>query len=243
MLINYAHRGASAYMPENTMLAFNKAIELEATGIELDLQKTRDGKIVIFHDEYIDKKSNGTGQIEDYTYNELLKLDFGSWFDNKYKGERITLFEDFAKDFLNKDLTFAIEIKVKGIEKETLEIIKKYATHDNIYITSFSYNILKNIREIDNTIKIGWLIKEEINENNLEQLLKIKGNQICPKATLVTKESISMAKQYGIGVRLWKVSDEDIMKKVYKLDIEGMTVNFPDKLNKLLRAKNGKIGE
>ena len=74
MLINYAHRGASAYVPENTMLAFKKAVELEATGIELDLQKTKDGKIVIFHDEYIDRKSNGTGKIGDYTYNELTSL-------------------------------------------------------------------------------------------------------------------------------------------------------------------------
>lgn len=236
-LINYAHRGASAYVPENTRLAFDKAIELGATGIELDLQKTKDCKIVIFHDDYIDKKSNGTGRIEDYTYEQLLELDFGSWFDEKYRGEKIVLFEEFAKEFLNKELTFAIEIKVNGIEKEILEIIKKYATHDNIYITSFSYNILKTIRKIDNNIKIGWLIKEEINENNLEQLLKIKGNQICPKASLVTKESISMAKQYGIGVRLWKVSDEDIMKSVYKLDIEGMTVDFPDKLSKLLKSK------
>lgn len=236
MLVNYAHRGASAYAPENTMLAFNKAIQLEATGIELDLQKTKDGKIVIFHDEYIDKKSNSTGKIEDYTYNQLLELDFGSWFDDKYKGEHIVLFEDFAKEFLNKELTFAIELKVKGIENETLEIIKKYATHDNIYITSFSYDVLKNIRKIDSNIKIGWLIKEEINENNLEQLLKIKGNQICPKANLVTEESIALAKEYGIGVRLWKVSDEEIIRKVYKLDIEGMTVNFPDKLNNLLKT-------
>ena len=87
--INYAHRGASAYAPENTMSAFRKAIELEANGIELDLQKAKDGKIVIFHDDFIDEKSNGIGTISDYTYNELLKFDFGSWFDLKYKDERI----------------------------------------------------------------------------------------------------------------------------------------------------------
>lgn len=76
--INYAHRGASAYAPENTMSSFKKAIQLGANGIELDLQQTKDGKIVIFHDKVIDKKSNGKGKIEDYTYQELYKLDFGS---------------------------------------------------------------------------------------------------------------------------------------------------------------------
>ena len=235
MLINYAHRGASAYAPENTITAFSKGIELGATGIELDLQKTKDGKIVIFHDEFIDKKSNGTGKIDDYTYQELLDLDFGSWFSAEFRGEHIVLFEDFAKEFLNKDLTFAIELKIKGIEKETLEIIKKYATHDNIYITSFIYEVLENIRKIDSNIKIGWLIKEEINKNNINQLLKIKGNQICPKASLITEESISFAKQNELEIRLWGVPNEEIMKKVYMLDIEGMTVNFPDKLNCLLK--------
>ena len=71
--IVYAHRGSSAYAPENTKVAFEKAIELKANGIELDLQKTKDGKIVIFHDDYIDKKSNVLGKIEEYTYQELLE--------------------------------------------------------------------------------------------------------------------------------------------------------------------------
>lgn len=233
--INYAHRGASAYAPENTMSSFIKGVELGANGIELDLQKTKDNKIVIFHDDYIDNKSNGKGRIEDYTYGELYKLDFGSWFDNKFNGEHIVLFEDFAKEFLNKNLTFAIELKVKGIEKETLEIINKYKKHDNIYITSFLYEALKNMRDIDNKIKLSWLIKEEISNKNIDKLLKIDGNQICPKACFVTEAGIELAKKNNLGVRLWGISNEDIMKKVYKLDIEGMTVNFPDKLIKLLR--------
>ena len=83
MLINYAHRGASAYAPENTITAFSKGIELGATGIEVDLRKTKDGKIVIFHDEFIDKKSNGTGMIDDYTYQELSDLDFGEYKTKK----------------------------------------------------------------------------------------------------------------------------------------------------------------
>ena len=237
MFINYAHRGASQYAPQNTMSAFRKAIELNATGIELDLQKTKDGKIVIFHDKEIDKLSNGTGKISDYTYEELLKFDFGSWFDKKYKGEKIVLFEDFAKEFLSKDLTFAIELKVEGIEKESLEIINKYATHDNIYTTSFIYKALENMRKIDSNIKLSWLIEEKIDENNIEKLLKINGSQICPNAQRVSKEDIELANKNGLGVRLWGIKNEDIMKKVYNLNIEGMTVNFPDKLNQLLSEK------
>lgn len=232
--IIYAHRGASAYAPENTKVAFEKAIELNANGIELDLQKTKDGKIVIFHDDYIDKKSNGTGKIEEHTYQELLELDFGIWFDNKYKNEKIVLFEDFARDYIDKDLTFAIELKVLGIEKETLEIINKYKVHNNIYITSFLYEALENVRKIDPNIKLSWLIEDRISKENIEKLLRINGTQICPRASLVSKEDIEIANNNGFGVRLWGIDNEEIMKKVYKLNIEGMTVNFPDKLIKLL---------
>lgn len=235
--IIYAHRGASAYAPENTKVAFEKAIELKVNGIEIDLQKTKDGKIVIFHDDYIDKKSNGTGKIEEYTYQELLKLDFGSWFNDKYKNEKIVLFEDFARDYLEKDLTFAIELKVLGIEKETLEIINKYKVHNNIYITSFLYNALENVRKIDSNIKLSWLIEDRISKDNIEKLIRINGTQICPGASLVSKEDIKIANNNGLGVRLWGINNEEIMKKVYKLNIEGMTVNFPDKLIELLNKE------
>lgn len=235
--VNYAHRGASAYAPENTMAAFRKALQIGANGIELDLQKTKDNKIVIFHDDYIDNKSNGKGKIEDYTYEKLYQFDFGSWFDDEFKGEHIVLFEDFAKEFLNKDLTFAIELKVTGIEKETLEIINKYKEYDNVYITSFLYEVLENMRNIDKKIKLSWLITEEINKENIDKLVQLDGSQICPKACFVTEEGISLAKQNNLGVRLWGIINEEIMKKVYKLDIEGMTVNFPDKLKELLKEE------
>lgn len=236
--INYAHRGASAYAPENTMVAFKKALVMGADGIELDLQETKDKKIVIFHDEIIDKKSNGKGRIKDYTFEELYNLDFGSWFSNEYKGEHIVLFEDFAKEFLKKDLVFAIELKDIGYEQEVLNIIKEYSNINNIYITSFKYEVLNNIRKIDKNIKISWLIKEKINKENINKLLKINANQICPKATKVTSKDIALANASGIGVRLWGVKDEEIMGKVYTLNTEGMTVDFPDKLNKLMNISS-----
>ena len=235
--IVYAHRGASSYAPENTMSSFLLGIELGANGIELDLQKTKDNKIVIFHDDTIDKKSNGTGKIEDYTYDQLYQLDFGSWFDSKYNGEHIVLFEDFAKEFFDKNLTFAIELKSFGIEEQVLKIINKYKRHDLIYISSFDYAILKKVRELDDKIKISWLVNDSIHQENINKLLKICGNQICPIAEKVTEEGIKLANENGLGVRLWGVFNEKIMEDVYLLDIQGMTVNFPDKLLKLLEDK------
>lgn len=232
--VNYAHRGASAYAPENTMAAFKKAFQIGTNGIELDLQKTKDGKIVIFHDNKIDNKSNKTGKISDYTYKELSKFDFGSWFSKEFENEKIVLFDDFMKEVSNKNLILAIELKEEGIEKEALEIINEYYNKDNIFITSFIYNALSNVRKLDKNIKIGWLIKEDINQKNILELTKISGNQICPPADLVSEEGIKLARENELGVRLWGVSNEEIMRKVYNLDIDGMTVNFPDKLNELI---------
>ncbi len=232
--VNYAHRGASAYAPENTMAAFKKAFQIGTNGIELDLQKTKDEKIVIFHDDKIDEKSNGKGKISDYTYKELLEFDFGSWFSEEFENEKIVLFEDFMKEVSSKDLILAIELKEEGIEKETLEIIKKYYNKANVFITSFIYNALLNVRKLDKTIKIGWLIKEDINQKNILEFMKISGNQICPPADLVSENGIKLARKNNLGVRLWGVSNENIMLKVYNLDIDGMTVNFPDKLNELI---------
>ena len=148
--------------------------------------------------------------------------------------KKIVLFEDFAKKYLSKELTFAIELKQEEIEKETLSIIKKYATHDNIYITSFNYKALENMRKLDSNIKLSWLIEEKINKNNIDKLLKIKETQICPRADNVTKDDIELANKNGLRVRLWDVSNEQIMKNIYKFDIDEMTVNFPNKLQHLM---------
>lgn len=233
--IVYAHRGASSYAPENTMSAFNKALELGANGIELDLKKTKNDKVVIFHDNKIDKKSNSVGKLSEYTYEELLKFDFGSWFDNKkFRGEKIVLFEDFMKVFGKENITLAIELKDYNIEKEVLDIIIRYGNIDKIFITSFEYNILRNVRALNKDIKIGWLINDDITTKNIDRIKEINIDQICPNANVVSKQGIRLARENLLSVRLWGINDVDVMKKAYELDTDGMTVNFPDKLIDLI---------
>ena len=122
--------------------------------------------------------------------------------------------------------------------KTNIRIIDKYSkSKENIYITSFIFEALENVRKFDKDIKISWLIDEEINQNNIDKLLSIKGSQICPKADKVSNSSIELANRNRLGVRLWGIRDEEIMQKVYKLNIEGMTVNFPDKLKVLIEGE------
>ena len=234
MFVNYAHRGASAYAPDSTMAAFDLGLAMKANGIETDLQKTKDGRIVLFHNEALDGRSSGSGKLADHTYEELRALDFGGWFDEKYSGEKIVLFEDFARKYFPLDLTFAIELKVRGIEKDTLEIIQKYRAVNKVYISSFCFEALEDMRRINSNIRLSWLL-HRITPEAVACLKTIGGSQICPQAAFVTPEDVTLARENGFGVRLWGVTDETLMKRVYPLASEGMTVNFPDKLYAFLQ--------
>jgi len=234
MFVNYAHRGASEYVPENTQIAFDLGLKMGANGIETDLQETADGRLVLFHDDTIDNKSNGTGAIRDYTYAQLLELDFGSWKSPEFAGTKIMLFEDFAARYFHLDLTFAIELKVMGIAQKALEIIERYNALDKVYISSFLYDALVEARTAHSTVRLTWLITDPIQEDNIAKLRAIEGTQISPCARLATAEGVALAKQNGLAVRLWGVSNPAIMEQVCALDTEGMTVNFPDKLTEYL---------
>ena len=254
--INYAHRGASDYAPENTMSAFRKAIELKANGIELDLKKTKDGKIVIFHDDFIDKKSNGIGTISDYTYNELLKFDFGSWFDLKYKDEKIVLFEEFAKKFLSEDLTFAIELKTIGIEKQTLEIIKVLYRGANILILDEPtavltpseikklFAVLKNMKNDGKSIIIITHKLNEVMEISDRVAVLRKGEYIGTVLTSETNEMKLTEMMVGKKVEL-NINRNDVVNPTDRLVVKNLTCKNSDNIKVLdnisFTARSGEI--
>lgn len=233
MFMNLAHRGASAYAPENTMSAFCKSIEFEADGIETDVRISKDGHLILFHDKTIDNKTNGTGTVSQYTLKELMALDTGSWFSEKYKGERLVTLEEFLHFFGRHDIIFAIELKEIGIEKQVLDLIYKYDIKEKTTITSFSYENIREVRKIDSDIDIGQLIKK-IDVETIDKLKAIGAKQICPKAILLEKKDVILAKQHNFSVRAWGVKDEALMKKMLDFGVDGMTVNFPDKLKAYL---------
>ena len=117
----YAHRGYSGKYPENTMLAFRKAAETGCDGIELDVQLTKDGKIVVIHDETVDRTTTGTGRVKDYTYEELIKLDAAKLFGGKYGFCPIPSFEEYCQWAAGQDLVTNIEIKTGVYYYEGLE--------------------------------------------------------------------------------------------------------------------------
>ena len=231
--INYAHRGASSYAPENTMSSFRLGIEMGANGIETDVQLTSDGIAVLFHDDTVTRMTGREGKVSDYTLAELLSFDI----TNYGKSDKIMTLDDFLKEFGSLDLTFAIELKGKNTAKITYEHIKRYGVEDKCIITSFMYEELLDYIAISGSNEVGYLalIKEESEIKPLLDKMRDDGIvEFCPEAKFINSKSVKEWHDLGFRVRAWGVYDEQLMQKVYLSGADGMTVNFPDKLTEFI---------
>lgn len=229
MFINLAHRGASEYAPENTLAAFYKAVEMGANGIETDLKVSKDGVILLHHDDELNRTTNGSGPPSEYTWSELAQLDAGSWFGLEYAGERLVTLEQFLYLFGRKNLQFAIELKDPHLERQALDLINHYEVCRRAMITSFAFDNLVAVRNVDSVINIGYLVRK-IDKHVITNLLEIGGGQICPATSLLEAEDVVLAKEHGLEVRAWGVTTEVLMQHAIQCEVDGMTVNFPDKL-------------
>ena len=225
-MINYAHRGASEYYPENTLRSFYAGLDMEANGIETDIQRTKDGILVLHHDDTLARIPHVAGSIQDYTYDELLKMDFGAFKGERFAGERIVKLDTFLTHFAHRDLTLALEIKQRGIEADCLRAI-----HDH-----------RCRGELDADIMLGYLTGS-ITEEVLDHLAKHGIQQICPRVDLVTDESMALAQSRGFSVRFWGAKTIELMNRALDLGGDGMTCNFPDKLHAAIQKRKRSVEE
>ena len=233
--INYAHRGASEYAPENTLLSFYTGIFMKANGIETDVQLTKDGVPVLFHDDTVDRVTDGSGKLCDFTLEQLKSL----WVMKNGLKDRIITLEEFLVRFKDFDLTFAIELKGDNTAFPTAELIKKYGVQDKVIATSFKYKELTDMRKANPQIKTGYLALNAITDKLLDQMKADGIMEICPEAPFVNKESVDKWHSLGFNVRAWGVANTDLMQSVYYAGANGMTVNFPDKLTALIEKETG----
>ncbi len=223
--VNYAHRGASAYAPENTLLAFYTGIQMGATGIETDVRMTKDGVLVLFHDTTLTRMTGMDGSVADYTLEELRQFTL----EKDGKTDRIATLEEFLQLFAFRDITFALEIKQAGIEVQLADMIRKYGIADKTVVTSFKKDCIRAIKEYAPELRIG-LLHKEITEETLSFLKEIGAEELCPRATEITPERVAHWHREGFNVRAYGVADEEQMRQVYDAMADGMTINFPDKL-------------
>lgn len=223
--VNYAHRGASEYLPENTLLSFYTGIFMGANGIETDVRRTKDGTLVLFHDKTLERVTGDPRLVEECTLAELMELDV------KKDGytDKIAVLEDFLQKFAFRDITFAIELKGEGVEKDTADLLRKYGLEKKAVITSFKLDYIKNFIAYAPEFEFGLLTKEVTPEIETE-LLSLGATEICPRATLMTAEDVARWHSMGLRVRGWGVKDEEVMKYACECGVDGMTCNFPDRL-------------
>lgn len=240
MFMNLAHRGASHYAPENTLAAFYYGIQLGANGLETDLRISRDGVVFLHHDDRLDRTTNGSGLPADYLWKELQRLDAGSWFSPAFAGERLISFETFAYLFGRKPLKLALELKDDGIEEQVAHLFRKYDLYEGSVVTAFDEASLRRLRSLDEKIPLGYLARSWDAEL-LERLKEMRVRQLCPDAETLTAEHVRLLKREGFEVRAWKVRDEQLMHHCLDCGVDGMTINFPEKLREALE-QNGVSG-
>ena len=223
--INYAHRGASSYAPENTMEAFHLGIGMGANGIETDVQRTKDGILVLFHDDTILRMTGKPGKIQDYPYDELLTMPVS----NYGLSGRIPRLEEFLEAFAHLDLQFAIEFKEAFTEQQTIDLLDRFQMQEKTVLTSFKLECLMRAKLYAPQYKAGYLT-DDVNPMVIKVLKTMGVEQVCPKGKLITPDLVEQLHGEGFSVRPWGVKSEVRMQAIYDAGVDGMTVNFPDKL-------------
>ncbi|MGH4120459.1 glycerophosphodiester phosphodiesterase [Clostridium sp.] len=238
MTINYAHRGASAYFPENTMLSFEKALEMGCTGIETDVQMTKDGVLVLIHDEMVNRTTNGEGLVKDYTYIELNKLDAGSWMGEEFAGIKIPTVEELIYLLKDKNIIINFEIKsgvviYEDIEQKLIELIYKHKISHKVILSSFNHYSIAKCNKISKEISTGILYMEGIYKP-YNYAKTVGANAIHPYFLAINEEVIKETKKHKIHVNVFTVDDEKYMKSFLEMKVDGIITDYPDKLHKII---------
>lgn len=242
MTVNFAHRGASGCYPENTMLSFKKAIEMGCTGIETDVQMTRDGSLILMHDERVDRTTNGTGFVKDYTFEEIRKLDAGGFFSKEFIGEKVPAIEELIELVKDKDIIINFEIKsgiiiYDKIEEKLIDTIYKYGIEKKVILSSFNHYSMVMCKRLSKEIKTGLLYMEGIYRP--ERYCRFVGaDALHPYFYTLRKEIIDEIKREKVMINTFTVNEEKYMKYLLKEKVDGIITNYPDKLKKLMEESH-----
>jgi glycerophosphoryl diester phosphodiesterase len=232
-----AHRGASSYAPENTLAAFDLALRMGARHLELDVESTRDDRVVVIHDDTVDRTTDGSGPVTEHTLAALRALDAGSWFDARFAGERIPTLDDVLERYRGRA---HLHVEIKGrspaLAARTVDLIRRHGMAGEVTITSFQVERLQEIRACAPELPAGWLIAR-VTDTTLARAHALGLVQLCPRADTVTPELVDRLHAAGFVVRAWGVTTEDLMRRVVEAGAGGMTVNFPDRALAYLRSR------
>lgn len=238
----YAHRGYSGKYPENTMLAFRKAIEAGADGVEMDVQLSKDGELVVIHDERLERTTNVTGFVKDYTLAELQTFDAGYVKNGAFGFQPIPSFEEFCQWLSQTDCIANIELKTSviyypHIEEKVVEAIRRYNLENKVLISSFNHMSLIKVKELAPELPLGALVE-------LEGLMyagffakQFGIDYYHPDYCLLSDEAVKECKENGVGINVWTVNDLASFEQLVAWDVDGVITNYPQVLYDWLNRK------
>jgi glycerophosphoryl diester phosphodiesterase len=239
----FGHRGASHEAPENTLSAFRLARDMGADGVELDVQLSRDGTVIVMHDSAVDRTTDGEGEVEDLTLKQLRELDAGSWFSSAFAGESIpTLKEVFGAVghhmLMNLELK-AISSDPTGLEETVVALIAKHGMGEQVLISCFNPLVLERVRALDPHLSLAFLygprLPEEKRARWVQDLQPLAA--LHPEYHLVDADHLAWAHAQGCSVNTWTVDDPAEMERLLSLGIEGIITDRPDLLRAIMETR------
>ncbi|MGW1377377.1 glycerophosphodiester phosphodiesterase [Streptomyces sp. NPDC002446] len=258
-----AHRGASSYAPENTLAAIDAAAELGIEWVENDVQRTKDGELVILHDNSLARTTDveevfpdrSPWSVSDFTLKEIEKLDAGSWFGQKFEGERVPTLEDYMDQVEHNDQSLLMELKspelYPGIERQTLRELRNAGWLDRdhvkhrLIIQSFNADTIKTVHTLRSDIKTGFLGNPSVAD--LPKYAKYC-DQINPVHTAVTPEYVAAVHglkgphRRQLDLYTWTVDDPAVAVKVADMGVDGIITNKPDVVRDALEGRKDRDG-
>lgn len=233
----WAHRGASGYAPENTLEAFELAIHQNADGIELDIQLTKDGELVVAHDEKIDRVTGKTGWIKNYTLKELKQFRFNRTHP-EFTNACIPTLKEVYELMQPTNLTVNVELKTSicfypGIEEKALKLAKDMQMEERIIYSSFNHYTLKTLKELDSSVRTGLLYEDGwINVPAYGNNIGV--NALHPATYLLQyPDFLKDCKKYNLPLHVWTVNTKEHMEKLIKLGVDAIITDFPDIARKI----------
>jgi glycerophosphoryl diester phosphodiesterase len=247
-----AHRGCAGLAPENTMIGFRKAVELGADILELDVQSTRDGVLVVIHDNIVDRISDGSGNVQDFSIDELKKLDAGyNWTEDEgksfpYRGQGHTiptlreLFETYPDQRFNIDIK---QVKPSVIEPFG-SMIREFGLSRRVLVAAFHVHVIRQFRSAFPEILTAaddwesrWFFG--LNKVRLSGLTRLHSQAFqLPEYEegihIITERFVKAAHRAGMQVHVWTIDDVESMQRLVSLGVDGIFTNFPDRMLHLL---------
>ncbi len=230
-----AHRGYSASYPENTLAAFNGAIDAGAHMIELDVCLSRDRHLVVIHDETVDRTTNGTGAVKALTMDQLDRLDAGSWFDPRFNTERLPTLArvlDTAKGHLLVNIeikpeAFEADGPADAVERQVLNLVCEKNMLDEVLVSSFEWQMLENLRILEPGIALGLLAEAPADERLRRCYQRINGFSWHPDFRVLTRQQVDSLHDLGARVFPYAVDGRIDSLGMLAMGVDGMIVDDP----------------